>query len=268
MKPAHLIASFFGHLVFLVLLGTATSVFKQAPPPPPDTIRISFGELPHAGGRRRAGRGAEVSPAPREEPKPKPAVPVAKPKETPKPAPKTPAKETPKEAPKPVATKASEAVKPVTKAEATKAPEKIVPPPGVAGGTGTAPTGVKESVPAPGTAEEGPGAQSVGMGGSVQARGDLGAGDSYLGLVQSKIGRRWQPSASSTAGRAVLEAIVAFRISADGEIESPEIFQSSGLSVFDREALRAVVEANPLPAPPVRFRSAGLSIQFSFTYRR
>lgn len=267
MKPAHLIASFFGHLVFLVLLGTATSIFKQSPPPPPDTIRISFGELPRAGGgKRRADRGAAISPAPRETQKP--AVPVAKPKETPKPAAKTPAKETPKEAPKPAATKAAEAVKPVTKAVAEKAPEKTVPPPGVTGGTGTAPAGAKEAVPAPGTAEEGPGAQAVGMGGSVQARGDLGAGDTYLGLVQSKIGRRWQPSASSTAGRAMLEAIVAFRISADGEIENAEIFQSSGLSVFDREALRAVVEANPLPAPPVRFRSAGLSIQFSFTYRR
>ncbi len=86
--------------------------------------------------------------------------------------------------------------------------------------------------------------------------------------MQSKIGRRWQPSAASTQGRAVLEAIVSFRIGANGEILEPTIFQASGLSVYDREALRAVVEANPLPPPPLRFRAAGLKIQFSFTYRR
>jgi protein TonB len=269
VKPAHLIASFFGHLVLLVLLGMASSLLKQTPPPPPDTIRISFGELPRAGGgKRREGRRAEITPAPpaaKEEAKP--ALPVAKPKEEPK------AKEAakPKETPKPAAAKPAEAVRPVTKTQAEKAPGAVVPAPapGVPEATGTAAAGAKEAVPAPGgLAAGGPGAQPVGGGGSVQAWGDAGAGDSYLGLVQSKIGRRWQPSAASTQGRAMLEAIVSFRISASGEILEPEIFQASGLSVFDREALRAVIEANPLPAPPARFRAAGLSIQFSFTYRR
>jgi len=262
VKPAHLIASFFGHLVFLVLLGMASTLLKQAPPPPPDTIRISFGELPRAGGaRRREARQAQISPAPAAKAEPKPALPIAKPKETPK----------AKGEPKPPAAKPAEAVKPVTKSQGAKAPEKLIPAPtpGAPGATGTAPAGAKEAVPAPGgAATEGPGPQSLGGGASVQAWGDLGAGDSYLGLVQSKIGRRWQPSAASTQGRAVLEAIVAFRISASGEIQEATIFQASGLSVYDREALRAVVEANPLPPPPARFRAAGLSIQFSFTYRR
>lgn len=267
MKPVHLTLSFLGHLVFLVLLGTASTLLKQAPPPPPDTIRISFGELPRAaGGRKREARGTKTIPAPREEPKPKPATP---PKETPKPKATLPA---PKEQPKPPAAKPAEAVKPVTKAQAEKTPPTAVPKPapGLAGATGAAASGAKEgaAVPAPGAAEEGPGAQAVGAGASVQARGDLGAGDSYLGLVQSKIGRRWLPSAASTAGRPVLEAIVSFRISASGEIQEPTIFQGSGLSVYDREALRAVVEANPLPAPPARFRTGGLNIQFSFTYHR
>jgi TonB family protein len=266
VKPAHLIASFFGHLVFLVLLGMASTLLKQTPPPPPDTIRISFGELPRSGGaRRREARQAQISPAPAAKEEPKPAPPVVKPKGEPKP------KEAPKAEPKPPAAKPAEAVKPVTKGQAEKAPEKLVPAPspGAPGATGTAPAGAKEALPAPGGASaEGPGPQSLGGGASVQAWGDLGAGDSYLGLVQSKIGRRWQPSAASTQGRAVLEAIVSFRISASGEILEPAIFQASGLSVYDREALRAVVEANPLPPPPARFRAAGLSIQFSFTYRR
>jgi protein TonB len=268
VKPAHLIASFFGHLVFLVLLGMASTLLKQTPPPPPDTIRISFGELPRSGGaRRREAKQAQISPVPAVQEEPKPAPPVVKPKEVPK------AKDEPKpkETPKAPAAKPTEAVKPVTKGQAEKAPEKLVPAPtpGAPGATGTAPAGAKEAVPAPGgAAAEGPGPQSLGGGASVQAWGDLGAGDSYLGLVQSKIGRRWQPSAASTQGRAVLEAIVSFRISASGEIQEPTIFQASGLSVYDREALRAVVEANPLPPPPVRFRAAGLSIQFSFTYRR
>ncbi len=266
MKPAHLIASFFGHLVFLVMLGMASTLLKQTPPPPPDTIRISFGELPRSGGaRRREARQAQISPTPAPQEAPKPAPPLVKPKAEPKP------KEAPKAEPKAPAAKPTEAVKPVTKGQAEKAPEKLVPAPtpGAPGATGTAPAGAKEAVPTPGgAATEGPGPQSLGGGASVQAWGDLGAGDSYLGLVQSKIGRRWQPSAASTQGRAVLEAIVSFRISASGEIQEPTIFQASGLSVYDREALRAVVEANPLPPPPARFRAAGLSIQFSFTYRR
>ena len=181
MKPVHLTLSFLGHLVFLVLLGTASTLLKQAPPPPPDTIRISFGELPRAaGGRKREARGTKTIPAPREEPKPKPATP---PKETPKPKATLPA---PKEQPKPPAAKPAEAVKPVTKAQAEKTPPTAVPKPapGLAGATGAAASGAKEgaAVPAPGAAEEGPGAQAVGAGASVQARGDLGAGDSYLGL--------------------------------------------------------------------------------------
>jgi protein TonB len=101
---------------------------------------------------------------------------------------------------------------------------------------------------------------------SVQMSAPEGVDDYYLGLVQRKIGRRWEPTEASVRGQRNVRAIVAFRIGPGGEILVPTVVESSGLSVFDRQALRAVMSANPLPTPPPRFRRTGLNIRFSFIY--
>jgi protein TonB len=109
--------------------------------------------------------------------------------------------------------------------------------------------------------------EQVGMGAAVQASAtEEGVDDFYLGLVQRKIGRRWQPSAASARGQAGVSTVVTFRIGPEGEVIAPIVRESSGLSVFDRQALRAVVDSAPLPAPPPRFSRSGLQIHFRFVY--
>lgn len=92
-----------------------------------------------------------------------------------------------------------------------------------------------------------------------------GVDDYYLALMRRKIGRRWQPTRAAARGRNV-ECVVSFRVGPAGDILAPTVSVSSGLSVFDRAALRAVIDSNPLPKPPPRF-PAGFPIEFVFSYR-
>jgi protein TonB len=262
MRATSLLFSCAGHALALTLLATVSLALSR-PPPPEDltTIRVSLASLPlgRSPGAAPSAKAVAV-PAPPSEPKPAAATPTP-----PKPVEPAPKK------------KEVRPVKPVTKAEAAQKPAEQAPPPQ------PQPAGTQESAPAPDAQAQpgapapdaatasadltGPAAQPVGGAGSVMARGESGAGDAYLGLVQTKIGRRWQPSSASASGRTFAEAVVGFRIGPGGEVLDVAIVQSSELSVFDREALRAVTESSPMPPPPMRFRAGGLSILFTFTYR-
>jgi len=101
----------------------------------------------------------------------------------------------------------------------------------------------------------------------VGVQSDSGIDDGYLMRVQRKIGRRWQPTPASALGKPRVVTVVTFRIRADGQVASPRVSEPSGLSVFDRQALRAVIDAAPLPALPPRFGD-GISINFRFEYVR
>ena len=124
-------------------------------------------------------------------------------------------------------------------------------------------TSPKEASSPPATAPE---PEELGAGASVQASSTEGVEDSYLRLVQQKIGRRWEVLPAYARGRSNVRAVVSFRIGADGSVSDPATAVSSGLGVFDRQALRAVLDASPLPRPPARFGSAGIQINFSFVY--
>lgn len=108
--------------------------------------------------------------------------------------------------------------------------------------------------------------ESVGRGAAVQASSTEGVEDYYLALVQRKIGLRWKPTPASSSGRSNVAAVVHFRIGPEGEVIGPSVSTSSGLSVFDRQALGAVIEAAPLPKPPPRFSRSGVEINFRFVY--
>lgn len=116
--------------------------------------------------------------------------------------------------------------------------------------------------PAPAVA---PPTTEVGEGALVGARSDGGVEDFYLSRVEQKIGSRWRPTRASLAGRAEVSAVVRFRVGLNGEVVGASLEQASGLGVFDRQALRAVLDAAPLPKPPAR-HAAGLEIRFHFHY--
>ena len=130
------------------------------------------------------------------------------------------------------------------------------------------PAAVQAAAPETTEAVSAPEPEEVSEGATVQASASEGVDDTYLRLVQQKIGRRWRPTDASTRGLREVSCIVTFRIGPAGEVIAPTVTQSSGLSVFDRRALASVERSAPLPSPPSRFGRSGLEIDFRFNYSR
>lgn len=72
--------------------------------------------------------------------------------------------------------------------------------------------------------------------------------DSYYALITRKIWSEWIYPESELSG---LEVIIAIKIDNEGKVISHEIEKSSGNTLFDRSAIKAVLKASPLPPPPV-----------------
>ncbi len=78
----------------------------------------------------------------------------------------------------------------------------------------------------------------------------------YIDQMVSLIGANW---VRPPVGKGV-EAVLHFRIGRKGEISELEIVTSSGHSSFDLAGLRAVRQADPLPALPNSFRGDSLGV--------
>jgi TonB family protein len=90
-----------------------------------------------------------------------------------------------------------------------------------------------------GSASKGPGIPGASQ--SLEA-------DSYYALITRKIWSEWIYPESNSSG---LEVIISVKIDRDGKVVSREIEKSSGDTLFDRSALKAISKASPLPQPPV-----------------
>lgn len=86
----------------------------------------------------------------------------------------------------------------------------------------------------------------------------------YLATIKRKIAANW--SVPGTAPGGLIFCRVYFRISRSGSVESPGIETSSGNFLFDQSALRAVIQAGPLPPLPGGFSDDYLGVHFSFAY--
>lgn len=154
---------------------------------------------------------------------------------------------------------------PEGEAELPREPEPVrQPPPKPKPAEVAKPKPPAETTPTPAPAVAPP-ATEVGEGALVGARVEGGVEDYYLALVEQTIGRRWKPTRASLAGRAEATAVVRFRVGLNGEVMGASVDAGSGLSVFDRQALRAVLDVPQLPKPPAR-HAAGLEIRFHFHY--
>lgn len=60
----------------------------------------------------------------------------------------------------------------------------------------------------------------------------------------------WQQWIFPETGDKNLEAIISIRIMRDGTVQSSRVEKSSGNSLFDKSALRAIFKANPVTPPP------------------
>ena len=126
--------------------------------------------------------------------------------------------------------------------------EKTTPPSGESG------TGTGEG--------SGPGSGAVTTGDMSLDVGDFPFAY-YLATVKRKIATNWRVPGGAAGG---VHCSVYFRIRKSGSIDSPAVEVSSGNFLFDQAALRAVVEADPLPALPGGFGDEYLGVHFSFAY--
>jgi TonB family protein len=78
--------------------------------------------------------------------------------------------------------------------------------------------------------------------------------------MKTLIGQRWlRPQVGGT-----ITATVAFVIDRDGTIRDAKNEISSGNGTFDRAALRAVLEASPLPPLPFGYNGTYLGVHLTF----
>ena len=87
----------------------------------------------------------------------------------------------------------------------------------------------------------------------------------YLRQIHAKISERWAPP--RPAARGGERAIIAFEIGRDGSIKEPTLEKSSGLTLYDQSALRAVAEASPFPPLPPEFKAPSLRVHFGFEFQ-
>lgn len=174
---------------------------------------------------------------------------------------KTPAKPQPKpaapriEAPKP------EPAKPVT---ATTPPEKNTVPLSPFGRS-TKKGSENPAPPKPTPAAAQPATDSAAPAIAVGAAGVTGleGGDFpytlYIERMTTLIGGRWFRPQSTNA-----TTVVYFVIERDGRIRDAKVETTSGNSTFDRAALRAVLEASPLPPLPYGYNGTFLGVHLTF----
>ena len=85
----------------------------------------------------------------------------------------------------------------------------------------------------------------------------------YLSTVQGQITRNWQPRQLGFGKRARVTCAVHFVIGRNGAVGQISLVDASGISVYDREALRAV-QATRLPPLPPQYGGSSLGVTFIF----
>jgi TonB family protein len=82
----------------------------------------------------------------------------------------------------------------------------------------------------------------------------------YIDRMKTLIGQRWlRPQAGNG-----ITTTVSFTIDRDGAIRDARNETASGNGTFDRAALRAVLEASPLPPLPFGYNGTYLGVHLTF----
>jgi protein TonB len=115
-----------------------------------------------------------------------------------------------------------------------------------------------------------PPARAVGGGGGLSVGENLGGGTPgipadfhftyYIERMLALIESRWYKPSVPPGTR----ARVRFVILKNGRLEGIRLEESSGISSFDRAALRAMYAANPLPPLPPAYGKPSLTVHLSF----
>ncbi len=98
---------------------------------------------------------------------------------------------------------------------------------------------------------------------SVMIDGPMFSDDFYLNLVMTKIGNNWM---NPLRGGRKISVLIYFRIKRNGDVSDLKVKTSSGNAIFDQAAMRAVMEAMPLPPLPESYTGDFLGITFEFEH--
>lgn len=215
------------HILTLGLVLLYGNMVQRQEIRPPHSIRVRMVELPRAP-VAEPETPAENPPEQVQPPQPQETVPDVPPKEVPKPKPE-PEK------------------KPEVKQEPAQAKQEEQQPP------------QQDSSPTETAAEAAP----VVSGPAVQGTDVDFPFAWYLAQVQGQIARNWDPRQRNFRSNSVVFCVVHFTIQKNGTVSQITISQSSGVGVFDREALRAVQSSRMPPLPP-GFASPTLGVSMKF----
>jgi TonB family protein len=86
----------------------------------------------------------------------------------------------------------------------------------------------------------------------------------YLERIQGIIASRWNPHDLGFGEGVQRRCVVHFFVDRRGQAQQVTLTESSGVSIFDREAQRAVQESRLPPLPP-QYEPAALGVSFVFT---
>jgi len=87
----------------------------------------------------------------------------------------------------------------------------------------------------------------------------------YVRQVEQRVGQNWLKTSLGNLARTV-HTVVSFEINRNGNIESIQIEQRSGISSVDLAAERAVSASGPLPPLPFEFRQRRVKFVAHFEY--
>jgi protein TonB len=160
-----------------------------------------------------------------------------------------------------------------SKARSRKAP-KPTPAPDVnfddlfAGrsGLGETPASAAETGPAAGTGETGAGGPYV-SGASLEVDAESFAFLYYLEAIREKVRANWLPPSGVLRHGETRQVTIYFRIDRSGSIQGATVEESSGITLLDHAAVRAVMAAAPFPALPSEFADDQLGVHFHFECR-
>lgn len=274
----HLFRSAVLHLAVLGGAAFAVSVVESPPGTPPSAAFIELG-MSGPNPSPSLGGGPPPPPAPPPEPEPEPEV---EPEPPPAPAPPEPEPAPP---PEPADSRPGVARPttedrdrmPVPDARERRRPPREQPDSGLRGKdaawarsarlAASRPLDTKSRPsrrPAQTAAESSSGAGGIGLGGAPGgARFDQDFEYAYYQRQMiARIATNWQQI--PVRGKATV--VIRFTVHRDGSISAAEVETSSGQSLLDRSALRAVVLAEPLPRLPESYPRDRVGVHLLFTY--
>ena len=89
----------------------------------------------------------------------------------------------------------------------------------------------------------------------------------YLTLLEGRVSRNWNPKQLGFRQGSARTCVVHFHVEQDGRVTRETVTRSSGVPLFDREALQAVKRVGRFQPLPAGLATGALGVTFVFTLK-